>query len=486
MQEFIAGLLIVVPWLVGFLLLKTIKEPDETSLLADAGDGYLVGWLIVVASYHLAKFMDTAPTSFIYLVTVCFSFFVAILIRRLTSKGVRHARHTKRWAGKSIYLATGVALMTLMGLPLYVRLQLTLPILPWDALMNWLPKAHIWFNLGFSSDFVSPDVWLNASGEENKHTLANKMAWAYPETVPLILLYMMSYLGDTESPLIFIPWLLIPFSMALSICGRIDSGGYRWQLFILTLGVLMSVPQLSIHAIQPGYADIWLAAYFGVACLVLSNFIQTKSAANFFLLLILGLGCVSVKRFGFVFCGLLVVVLIMHFILDVAQKRRKAGYVMLSSAAAVCVFLGLTTYVFMYDQAGTANIPYLGTVTIALNNALPYFFHTMFISLDWGILWYAMVICVAVQAVKLKSTPKLNHLLILIACTLAVLLVVFSFSQFFTTARDYTSLNRGIMVLIVPVSSYIIAVLVAIRTVSSDTGESTQEVVKRNLDSVVP
>jgi hypothetical protein len=80
------------------------------------------------------------------------------------------------------------------------------PLYPWDAWMNWALKAVTWFILGGLVPYISPEDWLQKLENTTTYTTGAKNAWQYPVTVPLIQLWGMLGVGNSDQTFGNLAW----------------------------------------------------------------------------------------------------------------------------------------------------------------------------------------------------------------------------------------------------------------------------------------
>lgn len=139
------------------------------------------------------------------------------------------------------------------------------PLYPWDAWMNWAPKAKVWFEQRSLVEFVHFSDWLQQT--ELQHYTSG--AWHYPPLVPLLHLWMALALERWDEALINLPWLSAGIALGLAFWGQLRLLGLSAPLALIFTYLLLSIPMLGIHIMLAGYADIWVALLYLLAALAL-------------------------------------------------------------------------------------------------------------------------------------------------------------------------------------------------------------------------
>ena len=329
------------------------------------------------------------------------------------------------------------------------------PIYPWDAWMNWAPKAKIWFAHNQLTEFISPDAWLHTPPYENAYTLGNRDAWKYPETVPLIQLWTAMGMGFWYHSLINIPWLICSISLGLAFYGQFRLLNHSILLSIISVYLLLNIPYINIHTMLAGYADLWLTTTFGMAAFALYFWQYKQQRIYAYIAILFAMICTQIKVPGLILAALIIFALI----LSLAKKHTLARQLSIYILAPMFILVFLIGFSFQ--------MPYLGEVTISSERiALPYLgkynleYHSVWNSIftsmqtfgHWNIFWGLSIVIIAFT-ILFQSRSKIFSIVpfLLPALTLATLFIIFFFTNKYQTAIDQTTLNRALLYTIPPI-----------------------------------
>jgi hypothetical protein len=352
--------------------------------------------------------------------------------------------------------AVGIFLVALMALLLVRNFQLLLdvawrPLYAWDAWVNWAPKAKVWFYEGRLVDFVSPADWLHALPGESVRTL---VTWRYPETIPLIQLWMALCAGRWDDLAINLPWAFCAPALAVAMLGQLRSAGILPVPAALAPAVMLTTPFTNVHSFLAGYADIWMASWVCLGAMALWNHSRQPAPAQRGLLLLCILVCPLIKLPGTIFAAILA------FAWWVSGGKAWR----LPAAAVLAALLGLTMLVGvslelpgggrLLISAERLVLPRIGEYALGVHNIWPAVRASLFFSGNWHFLWFVL----PVGLFWLNELDRRSR----VACVATLLpAYAFVFGVFFLTERyvdaaNLTSLNRAVLH-IVPMSIYWLA-----------------------------
>ncbi|MDX1734588.1 MAG: hypothetical protein R3228_09475, partial [Halioglobus sp.] len=343
---------LLLPWLCGSvwvcLLLRGTGRANAALLL---GQGFFVGHFGVTLLLRLWDAIGL-PLGFLPLSIVLALLSLAGLLLLRGRRTVAVAASARGRTGPAAALCIGVLLLMLLSRYVVLAQELLLrPLYGWDAWMNWVPKAIVWYHHGSLVDFVSPAAWLNP-GPAETYTLGNTEAWDYPISVPLIQLWAMLAAGTTDHPALYLSWLLTPLCLALLLYGHLRLAGLGSAACIGACYVLLSMPYINVHTALAGYADLWLGAVFGAAVCALYEWSQCRQWRHAVLCLVLAAFCAQIKVTG-IFLGLIVVALLLR-----AWLRLSPWQDLLAAAAMLAGFAVLMT------AGASFTLPHLGQVVL--------------------------------------------------------------------------------------------------------------------------
>ena len=304
MQLFQVGMALGLPWLAGAVTVRTLWRGKIDGAWGIAlGYGYLLGLSIVVLLLRLQMRFATAPDwrgASLVLVFICLVS-GGVLLRRGADQPPLIAQ--RKVTPASSYWERGLFILLLAWLGWRLALlaqELWLrPVYAWDAWSTWEVRSRVWAELQHWAPFVNPEQWMSNDTAYTIH------AWTYPYAVSLIALWPTLAYGSWHEPIAHLPWLGLGIALACAFYGQLR----HWRVTALTalIGVwlLLSLPLLDTHIALAGYADIWLAATFGLSACALLQWSRTRESWQGWLALLLALASPFIKREGLVWIALL-------------------------------------------------------------------------------------------------------------------------------------------------------------------------------------
>ncbi len=451
---------VLTPWVLGSLIVHLLlKGTGRSNIFIVLGYGFLLG--IFIATLLLRVFNSLGISFEVYLLQGALVFGTMLLAALVRSpRVVRNTipEHPKRQSEiELLCIALLIALAThrlyLVSHEVFVR-----PLFAWDSWMNWHPKAAIWFHFGNLVDFVSPTNWLKLSHEEPTYTLGNSAAWNYPITVPLITLWMMINTASTSHGMLYLPWILLSLAIASIIYGHLRLLGVSPLFGSLAAYLLLSTPYINIHVALPGYADIWVAGVYTAIGLSIFEWQHTRRNSFLIISILMIVFCGTLKNPGIVLSCLSILALILFQLIN---RTR--------TAIAILVF-GVTVLILASWFDTSLTIPVIGTfgiegniITIsslgefALNYhpVTPYILEALFVSMQWNLLWYFLVLTVFLATVRRQKFIMLSADFLLIVLCLTFIIFAFSFTEHSRNAYNFMSINRSFLYL-APLSIFFI------------------------------
>ena len=447
----------LLPWYAGALGARILIGPAPLSLLL--GHGYLLGQLLPVAlllgwdaaGYRLA-FGPLAGLLGGVALLANLVLLSAARGRPGAAPGQAPAATGPRWQ-HALWLLPLLVFLAVRGGVLVQELALR-PLFAWDAWMNWVPKAIVWFQHGELTPFASPDAWLAAPPGADIYTLGNWRASEYPPAVPLLLLWQMLGAGSHDHTLLYLPWLLLPGACALALWGHLRALDLPHWAVALALYALLSQPLLATHSALAGYADLWLAAAFGLGAMALAHWQHTGAWRYGLLAMLLALLCLLLKTPGLGFAALLVGA-------GVLLRWRPPPRPLLAAGAGVGVLLLAGLLLGLHPAAAdlepllVLNLPWtLPTLTLAPRPLLPYLWEALLVQANWHLLWLLLPACL-LTGLRERGLASLHSIaLLLLAAGFGLLLFLFGFTHYFQEAANFVTLNRTLLYL-APLAVYV-------------------------------
>ncbi|MEO8567018.1 MAG: hypothetical protein ABI541_11595, partial [Betaproteobacteria bacterium] len=294
---------VALPWLAGvWCVLALQRGAERRDLVLAAGYGYLLGAMatsLAMRALDAAAVRWTVPLVGLQLVALAVAASSLARLRSWASLRERWRRSSGRVRAMSapqrllFFGCLVLIVVRLCGLGLELGWR---PLLPWDAWAQWATKARVWYEYGRLAPFVDPAMWLE-SGSAMQFVDAHS---GYPGTIPLLQVWTALCLGRWDESLINAPWLAILSALGLAFYAqlrRIDIGMGQSMLFSY---LLLSIPFIDLHVAVAGYADIFVAAAYGMAAMALWQWIRARGRADAVLAVLCTLACMAIKKEGVV------------------------------------------------------------------------------------------------------------------------------------------------------------------------------------------
>jgi hypothetical protein len=341
----------------------------------------------------------------------------------------------------------------------------------WDTWMNWAPKAITWWHSGTLVGYVSPAQWLSQPEGASSHTLGNYLAWPYPPTVPLILLWSMMGADTWDHTFLYLPWILVSVNLGLALFGHLKLAGSTTIMAVIASYFLLNMPFLNIHSAVAGYADIWLGATFGLAVFALHEWHKCRHWTWGLVCVFFGIMCSQLKIPGLVLSAIILIVSL-RLLLGLRWKAELALLALL-----ICSIAGISIFGFELDVPylgsvsvhGTSiNLPVLGVFNIEYHPVSEAFFQSLLVSISWNLLWY---LALAMLLLKLFSgtllRPASNELAALL---MVAAFITFSFylTESYQTALHHTQLSRALIYAVPALMFYLFLGLITMKAPATD------------------
>ncbi len=436
-------LAIVLPWLAGVVALKQAWRGNATGTWPLVlGYGYLLGLFAAALMLYLTAPLGLRAGAWLTMLVFVGAIWLGLWrIRRSPLAGaVRQSPPLPRWQSVVVVLLLCWLAVRVIGLALEVWWQ---PLFPWDAWTTWSVRARLWSETGQLLPFVSAADWLNdTSGQA--HTLN---AWTYPKAVSLFALWPTLVYGEWNETAANLPWLGCFIALGLGFYGQARTWGATPLTSTVFLWLLLSLPLLNAHVALAGYADLWLAATFGLSAIACVQWSRTGDRRQGVLALVLALCCPFIKLEGTVWIVLLIAALL-------AARLSGRWPILLLGAAIGSVILVIITggATFMLPGFGrfelTASliqVPLIGRFELGFHDSWRPMLNTLFIDGNWHLFAYALMAASFYGMFRVfgaKDVGWLRAELTLVLGSLLMLFVLFFFTDAYRWAVQSTSSAR--------------------------------------------
>lgn len=427
----IAGLLLM--WCCGAALLAcagvvTRRRFDAALLFAY---GLPLGWIALVALMRLLSFADV-PFSLLNvgLPLLLFTAFGAIWVP------TRLRAISLDWGGGATWNAMPnwarvvwwglLALLAARGFQLLLEI-LWRPTFGWDAWTHWSTKAKVWYELGRIVPFGTALQVLEGSAA---YTDANPH---YPAALPLLQVWMALCAGGWEDTLVNLPSLGLALALGLGTYTQLRAAKAGPLFAMGVCYLLLSLPFVNVHVALPGYADLPLAVFVGLASMAYWRWTVERDRAQLVLALVLALAGPMIKTPGWIWLGLL-----LPATLPVLWGRLGWRVLLLFASGAALLLFFLAHYhprVLGYELHTSFH-----PVWRPLLDALLHFG-------NWHLLWYLTPVLLLLRWRDL-ALPRLAGLTVFLAGGFTFLFVVFFFSNASLWVVDLSTVNRALLHLV--------------------------------------
>ena len=415
------------------------------------GQGYLLG---ILATCLILFLWGTVILSFHFWLTASCIFALGIgglIAIKFQAPAAPHAQDAAEKPGlvRSLAILILLSLIVLRYTTLLQEVSLR-PLYAWDAWMNWVPKSLVWFNHQEFTSFVSPDQWLLSQPESGVYTLGASGAWRYPNLIPLIQLWSMLGAGVSEHNLIFAPWLLVVLALGLSLYGYLRLAGASVLMSTTACYLLLNLPYVNVHTALSGYADIWVMAAFGSAVFALQEWEQRRDSSQAAIALLMAALCTQMKVPGIIFASIVAFAFLL--ILLKAFTRPRVYFLFAALAVMLLVIsyglaIDIPTIGYLSLSFDGVTVPYIGTFQFSYHPVHEAFTNTLFLMINWNMLWYLLIVSIICGCFKLEIMKKSLASLLCLSLALLFILFVYYFTERYTFALDYTQINRALIYL---------------------------------------
>lgn len=464
----LSGLLVslFLPWLLGCVWIRwLLLRSGRLNWFIVAGQGYLVGIGITTLSMKLADWADIGLHFWPMVSFLALLVFAGIALQIRQTAPLKQTNVAMPLAGWH-RIVVGILLLLLVWRYLTLLQELILrPLYAWDAWMNWAPKAIVWFHLGELADFVNPSEWLLQGPDDQSYTLGNRQASEYPPTVPLILLWGMMGTGSWDNSFILLPWLLLAINFGLVLYGHLRLNGSSVLCSTIACYMLLGLPYYNVHTVLAGYADIWLAAAFGMSVFALREWHLNRAWPYALLCLVTAVLCSQLKTPGIV----LAIILFGAFIRSLINANYRREILLLCCLTAFFLALLLFGLDLQVPAVGrfvinteVISLPLLGEHSLEFHPVWSAFLGTMFEMINWHLSWYLFVVLLLAMALRGSFGKQAAPDTFAITGALLFVFFVFFFTEHHRAATNFVTINRALLYVVPALIYYLFLQLNAV------------------------
>lgn len=458
MDYFGLTLSIVLPWFAGIVISRLLFPPiSRRNWPLILGYGYFIGIIVITIYLRLwdavGLHLDFYPIALSFLI-ICLTLFSVLKHQQVLLFHKDKSSSVSRVTSIPVKIIILTFLSVLIFRYAAIAIDiLNIPLFPWDAWVNWAPKAKVWFFTEQLTPFISPEDWL-VKYNHNAYTIGT---WRYPNTVPLIQLWTLLGIGTWDISIMNIQWLFSTLSLGLAFYGQLRLIHAPRITSTIATYLLLSIPLISVHTVLAGYADIWLASFFTLGAMCLMNYRRIGRTSTIFLVLLFAIACLLTKRPGVIFAFLLIIHLISLF--------YKVWFVKFISYSAIITMIAITIGHFIYYSYSDnspmpleISLPFFGHIALDLYPVFYPLISSLFLFSSWNIFWYSLIVFILFHKhFKLKFNVPAQS--ILITSSLG-LIFIFVFTQYSEYLIIQTTFSRAILYILPLTMYWITAVIV--------------------------
>ncbi len=438
---------LLLPWAVGTAWLRLGWPGRPAGAWAvRLGYGYVLGML---GTTLLMRLVDAAglPLRFPIIVALL----LGLLLLGLRMGGTLPWRRAPAAVGEELsgwreaLLALLLALLAvrLAGLAMEVYWR---PLYPWDAWASWGQRAIVWFHAHALLPFVSKTAWLEA-GRTDVYTSG---AYWYPPSVPLIQMWVAQGLGQWDDALVNLPWAQCAAALGLACYGQLRLAGGSVLLAVGATYLLLSLPVLDTHVALAGYADLWMAASYGLAAMAFMQWLHSGERRQGAWALLFALLGTQVKQEGLVWMFSFLPAL---GVVRLGRRAWMAITAVLSIAMLLLWLVGgldlrLPGGAHLAASFGRLEIPGLPAVALGYHPVWEELTRYLFVYGSWHLFWYLWPLLLVIALPRAVADKAARASLVQVATALGLVLFMFLFTDIYRWVKEGTAVNRILLQLV--------------------------------------
>ncbi len=440
---------LLLPWVTGIVWVRLgWRRGVAGRPFAVIGYGFFVGWgLLVLVMLGLEALglnqgviRTTVPLLLLTVLGLLLTRWVdlAPISQTQGPHGWRSLAMTEKWA-----VAVLLALLALRFGTLLTEVLIR-PLYPWDAWMNWAPKARVWFEHQWLVPFVSRNDWMAGGSDAGFYTMGN---WDHPPAVPLIQLWVAMVAGRWDDALINLPWWFLGVAMVMAVYGQARAAGFSPVTGLVGAYLLVSLPLVSTHIALAGYADLWIGGWMLLGTFSLYLWAVQGNLRQAPFVLVAAIALPLFKTPGLIWGMILIAVLL------VARLRLRT---LVWLAVGALVALGVIVLTIGVD----IELPRVGRIVLGRDTiVLPYMrgsgvtMHPVWGAVaghmqvlgTWHLLWSLAAIVVLAGAWLSLVDRGVRVVWLVLVLGMAFLFIVFFMTDKYSDAVDGQTLNRALL-----------------------------------------
>lgn len=414
------------------LLLRRL--PGGRSYTFIAGSAFLVGALLAAASVPLADALfgtlDAVALGGTYLGLAAAAALAAGFAEGVTARGQHQGPRGVERISSPVAIAVIAATAAWLFSRIWVLMQeaTVKPLLAWDAWELWAAKAKVWVMKSELVAFYPPTAIGRIPIPEGFFASTK-----HPDMLPWLITWFSILGGGWDERAIGYLYVALLAAVCLSVFGTVRMVTRNPVAASLAAAGLGTIPYLNAQVALPGYADIWVAAYFVYGAMILCLFSRRPwDHAALVLLALATVACATLKSTGLIWAGMLVAGLL------VAARPGVRWIAYGGLAAAVLVIV--------LSAPGEIWLPLkMRQWTLDFTNVTDPLFRVLLSFRDWNILCWVAIVAALARAMLPAACRALHALDVMLVGSLTILVTGFYFSGLSFWVTEFTGVNRGLL-----------------------------------------
>lgn len=430
MDAILLFLSVALPWAAGTAWLRFLPNGAPLPWATAIGYGHFIG-ILALTLLMRATSLAGLKWSF-WALAAALAVFGLVPVWRCANRRAALSMPDIRadWAGLARWKAVVAAILLALVAVRYAGLLLEIlwrPLFAWDAWMQWATKARVWFELGHMAPFVPVGEWIAADPAK----VFTDPAPSYPATVPLLQVWSALALGRWDDALMNVPWFACGVAMGFAFHGQARAWGVSAFLAAVGTWLLMTVPFVNIHVALAGYAELHMAALYGLAAMAFFLWARDGDARQGWLALVLALALPLVKKPGIFWLASF----LPAWLVILRPRAAAIGLGVAAAAGVGALFFLRETGLRVFNYALTADVD-----TAEVTRALA---QNLFQMGNWN-LFFWLAPAMALAAWRRLLDGPIAAMTTMVAFGAYFLAVVFYFSIAGEWVSDFSTVNRAV------------------------------------------
>lgn len=412
----------------GHSLLLFWPEVDRSPHLVLA---FALGGSVITWQLFIIKFIFQLPLNALSL---------GLFVAELIILAVLHYRRGSKllpsftWLRVSGPLNQSLLAVILLILLLSLLRALTNPLLVFDALATWAYRVKVLYY--HQADLLNPEAlafWANISKSN------------YPWHLSLLAWFQTLLSGTFSNTLInFLPWC---YYAGLLVAVYVLAKDKLTQTWSLALTLLVATMPLLFYHSYSFYADLPLAFYIAVTCLVWRRWLSNHSISTLILSSVLAGCALLVKSEAIFFISPLVFLSLFKLWQNKAQFKNFWPLATTFAIYSPWSFWLITHRLSISNVAsGLAWHPQVTT----------YIFSAFFSATSWHLWWYLVALMLLLNWRAVSKQTIFKYCFALFLMSLLCFLALYYFTETYQYALDNTAFSRNLLLFIAPSTALLI------------------------------